>query len=87
MALPLNVVLVKTLLSLDHISLIAIDLEAKLFEKTLPLSVIVRLTVCPVATEGQTKVRDFQVSGSTDEEIVRFDIARDPLHAVSFLDA
>jgi hypothetical protein len=79
--------LVKTLLSLGYVLLIAIDFQSELFEETLPLSAIIRSTVSPVTTERQTEVGNFQMTGGTDEKIVRFDIAMDPLHPMSFFNA
>ena len=67
--------------------LVASNVKIEILEKTISLLVVVGLVVCPVTIKGEPEIRDFQVARSGDEEVIRFNVAVDPVHPVCFFDA
>ena len=70
-----------------NVLLISRDLDSQFLHEALTLVSVVGLAMRPVSIECKAKVRDFEMTGSADEKVVRLDIPMDPLHLVGFFDA
>lgn len=55
-------------------------------EETVSLLIVVRLIVSPVAIKCKTEIGDLEMARSGDQEVVRFDVAVDPVHLVCLFD-
>lgn len=67
--------------------LIASDIQTQILQKTMTLLVVVGLVVHPMSIECQAKVRNLEMTGSSNEEVVRLDVTVYPVHLVCLFDA
>jgi hypothetical protein len=63
---------------------IAFDLNVKIPNKRVPLFIIVGQVMSLMAVESQTKIGDFQMTERSGQEVVRFDVAMNPVDFMSF---
>lgn len=66
---------------------VSFNTDAEFVYQTVPMTIIVRHIMTPVAVKGQAEVADFQMARGRDEEIVWFDISVDAFQGMGFLDA